>query len=156
MYTYLCSCTYMYIHVHDFMKLSEHVHTCLYHVQTRMYRFANSCPGGQDSRCGEPAVSAYSEYFESHILHILHIVLHIVFPILFCIFCICFNLPGPARRRQACSSGQYVSELECILFNLKFYCIILNLLSSGRRQKQKATISKLEVGSAYILPICRI
>ncbi len=40
----------MYIHVHDCMKLSEHVHTCLYHVQTRMYRFANSCPGGQDSR----------------------------------------------------------------------------------------------------------
>ncbi len=42
----------MYIHVHDFMKLSEHVHICLYHVQTRMYRFVNSCPGGQpeDSR----------------------------------------------------------------------------------------------------------
>ncbi len=40
----------MYIHVHDFMKLSEYVHTWLYHVQTRMYRFAQSCPGGQDSR----------------------------------------------------------------------------------------------------------
>ncbi len=39
------------LHVHDFMKWSEHVHTCLYHVQTRMYCFANSCPGGQDSRC---------------------------------------------------------------------------------------------------------
>ncbi len=49
-YNVLCSCTYMYIHVHDFMKLSEHVHTCLYYVQTRMYYFANSCPGGQDSR----------------------------------------------------------------------------------------------------------
>ncbi len=50
-YIYLCSSTYMYIHFHDFMKRSEHVHICLYHVQTRMYRFAESCPGGQDSRC---------------------------------------------------------------------------------------------------------
>ncbi len=32
---YSCSCIYMYIHVHDFMKMSEHVHTCLYNVQTR-------------------------------------------------------------------------------------------------------------------------
>ncbi len=31
--------------------MHEHLCTCLYHVQTRMYRFANSCPGGQDSRC---------------------------------------------------------------------------------------------------------
>jgi hypothetical protein len=30
--------------------LLKHVHTCLYNVQRRMYRFANSCPGGQDSR----------------------------------------------------------------------------------------------------------
>ena len=43
--------TDMYVHVRDFMNMSEHVHTCLYHVQTRMYRFAQSCPGGQDSRC---------------------------------------------------------------------------------------------------------
>ncbi len=41
---------HMYIHVYEFMKLSEPVHTCLYHVQTRMYCFAQSCPGGQDSR----------------------------------------------------------------------------------------------------------
>jgi hypothetical protein len=34
--------------------MHEHLCTCLYHVQTRMYRFANSCPGGQDSRCGAP------------------------------------------------------------------------------------------------------
>jgi hypothetical protein len=47
---YIHACTYMYIHDHDFMKMSEHVHTCLYNVQTRMYRFAQSCPGGQDSR----------------------------------------------------------------------------------------------------------
>ena len=43
--------TDMYVHVCDFMNMCEHVHTCLYHVQTRMYRFAQSCPGGQDSRC---------------------------------------------------------------------------------------------------------
>ncbi len=50
-YIYSCTCTYIYIHVYDFMKLSEHVHTCLYNVQTRMYCVAQSCPGGQDSRC---------------------------------------------------------------------------------------------------------
>ncbi len=55
---YLCSSTYMYIHLHDFMKQSEHVHTCLYHVQTRMYRFAQSCPGGQDSRWRDCASAA--------------------------------------------------------------------------------------------------
>ena len=45
--------TDMYVHVCDFMNMSEHVHSCLYHLQTRMYRFAQSChcPGGQDSRC---------------------------------------------------------------------------------------------------------
>ncbi len=44
--------TDMYVHVQvcAFMNMCEHVHTCLYHVQTRMYRFAQSCPGGQDSR----------------------------------------------------------------------------------------------------------
>ncbi len=36
----------MYIHVHEFMNLYIHVQTCLYHVQTRTYRFAISCPGG--------------------------------------------------------------------------------------------------------------
>ncbi len=41
---------YMYIHVHDCMKPSEYVHS-LYHVQICMYHFAQSCPGGQDSRC---------------------------------------------------------------------------------------------------------
>ena len=45
--------TDMYVHVCAFMNMCEHVHTCLYHVQTRMYRFAQSCPGGQDSRCTE-------------------------------------------------------------------------------------------------------
>jgi len=50
-YIYSCSCTYTYVHVHDLMTMSEHVHTCLYHVQTRMYSFAQSCPGGQDYRC---------------------------------------------------------------------------------------------------------
>ncbi len=40
----------MYVHVCAFMNMCEHVHTCLYHVQTRMYRFAQACPGGQDSR----------------------------------------------------------------------------------------------------------
>jgi hypothetical protein len=43
--------TDMYVHVCALMNMCEHVHTCLYHVQTRMYRFAQSCPGGQDSRC---------------------------------------------------------------------------------------------------------
>ncbi len=43
--------TDMYVHVCALMNMCEHVHTCLYHVQTRMYRFALSCPGGQDSRC---------------------------------------------------------------------------------------------------------
>jgi hypothetical protein len=36
----------MYIHVHESMKLYEHVQTCMYMVQTRTYRFAISCPGG--------------------------------------------------------------------------------------------------------------
>ncbi len=48
---YSCTCKYMYIHVYNFMKLTEHVHTCLYNVQTRMYSFTQSCQGGQDSRC---------------------------------------------------------------------------------------------------------
>ncbi len=55
LYIYIGSSTYMHIHVHDFMmKQSEHVHTCLYYVQTHMYCFAQSCPlaGGQDSRLG--------------------------------------------------------------------------------------------------------
>ncbi len=61
-YINLCSSTYMYIHVHDSMKRSEHVHTCLYHVQTRMYRFAQSCPGGQGSRYFQPVPKAYRKW----------------------------------------------------------------------------------------------
>ncbi len=41
----------MYIHGHTCTEIHEHVCTCLYHVQTRIYCFAISCPGWQDSRC---------------------------------------------------------------------------------------------------------
>ncbi len=44
-YHYESSCTYTCSWIH------KHVHTCLYHVQTRIYSFAISCPGCQDSRC---------------------------------------------------------------------------------------------------------
>ncbi len=43
-YIWIYVCT-MYIHVHEWMNWYEHVHTCLYHVQTRTYSFAVSCPG---------------------------------------------------------------------------------------------------------------
>ena len=36
----------MYIHVHEYMNLYEHVQTCMYMVQTHTHRFATSCPGG--------------------------------------------------------------------------------------------------------------
>jgi hypothetical protein len=36
----------MYIHVYAFMNMYKYVQTCLYHVQTRTYCFAISCPGG--------------------------------------------------------------------------------------------------------------
>ena len=51
-YIHLYIFMYMYIHVHTrlwFHEIFEQVHTYLCNIQTRMYHFAQSCPGGQDS-----------------------------------------------------------------------------------------------------------
>ena len=44
-----------YIHVHTMYVHVWHFLTCMYMLNTCLYRFSNSCPCGQDSRCGEPA-----------------------------------------------------------------------------------------------------
>ncbi len=54
MYMYVHICIFMYMYIactYMFMSVRNFVHTCLYNVQRRMYQFANSCAGGQDSRC---------------------------------------------------------------------------------------------------------
>jgi hypothetical protein len=57
-HVHVCTSMYIYVHVHRMYihvytctYFHKHVHTCLYHVQSLMYRFADSCPCGQDSRC---------------------------------------------------------------------------------------------------------
>ncbi len=59
LYNYIFVCTWynMYIPCIYRVYIPVHVQTCLYMVQTCLYRFAKSCPGGQDSRCGTPADS---------------------------------------------------------------------------------------------------
>ncbi len=66
LYRHVCTITYLYVHgiimyipcIYRFY-IPVQGQKCLYMVQTCLYRFAKSCPGGQDSRCIHgPAIAA--------------------------------------------------------------------------------------------------
>jgi hypothetical protein len=63
LYRHVCTITFLYIHgINMYIPctyrfyIPVQVQTCLYMVQTCLYRFAKSCPGGQDSRCSHAIV----------------------------------------------------------------------------------------------------
>ena len=82
-YIHLFTFIFMYRHVCTrlcFMIKSEHVPTCLYPAQTRMYSFVQSCPGSQDSRCGAPHIKLCSELAIQQRIYQIHVVLVIHMP----------------------------------------------------------------------------
>ncbi len=57
LFRHICTITYLYVHgINMYIPRRYRFYipvqgqTCLYMVQTCLYRFAKSCPGGQDSR----------------------------------------------------------------------------------------------------------
>jgi hypothetical protein len=69
LYRHVCTITYLYVHGKNMyipciyrFYIPVQGQTCLYMVQTCLYRIAKSCPGGQDSRWLLLPITAISKY----------------------------------------------------------------------------------------------